>query len=191
MGIFFRCPGRSFGGIQETACVPFKRHTWSIIREDREQVVALLEQGVCEAILPAVPRLLDGFAEFLLEHGVMEYLERFPDARARRSIPAFFFAHLLLVHRLLRLPSLRQLPAVLFRSAAVLRTLGFNLVQIEQGFYAHAGQRPFDEEAVADFFAGLAGAGIGAAPAGALQSPHRPVRGPERVGRLLPGWQQG
>jgi len=135
------------------------------VHEDRERVVTLLEQGICDAILPAVPRLLDGFAQFLLDHGVMEYFERFPDARVRRSIPAFFFGHLLLVHRLLRLPSLRQLPAVLFRSAAVLRTLGFNLVQIEQGFYANGSQRPCDEEAIAEFFAGL--------PASALEAHQR------------------
>jgi len=42
---------------------------------------------------------------------------------------------------------------VLFRSPTILNHLGFNFRQINEGFYDSEGQKPFNEEAVADFFA--------------------------------------
>lgn len=44
---------------------------------------------------------------------------------------------------------------MLFRSPALLRQMGFNWRQVNTGCYAGAGRTPFDEEARADFFAGI------------------------------------
>ena len=128
---------------------------WQFFVEHREAVIAALARGECDAILPAARGFMDGFASFLLDHSVIDLLMRFPDPRSRRSIPAVFFCNSLLYRPLFRLDSLRQIGAVLFRSPFVLRQLGFNARQIDSGFYANAGRTPFDEEALADFFAAV------------------------------------
>jgi len=127
-----------------------------LVVENREAVVAALARGECEGLLPAAEDFLDEFADFCLEIGLPALLEQLPDPRARRSIPACFFGNLLLHKALLRIPSLKQATRVLFRSPAVLRRLGFNWRQSHAGFYANAGVKPFNEEALADFFAALA-----------------------------------
>lgn len=129
---------------------------WALVGENREAVLAALQRGECEGILPAAEEFLDEFAEFCLEIGLPGLLDQLPDPRARRSIPACFFGNLLLHKALLRIPSLKQATRVLFRSPAVLRRLGFNWRQSHEGFYANAGVKPFNEEALADFFAALA-----------------------------------
>ena len=128
---------------------------WQFFVENREAVIAALARGECDAILPAARGFMDGFANYLLDHAVIDLLMRFPDPRSRRSIPAVFFCNSLLYRPLFRLDSLRQIGAVLFRSPFVLRQLGFNARQIDSGFYANAGRTPFDEEALADFFAAV------------------------------------
>ncbi len=55
--------------------------------------------------------------------------------------------------QLLRIPSFARMGRVLFKSPAVLRRLGFNWRQAQEGFYASEGRTPFNEEALADFFA--------------------------------------
>lgn len=126
---------------------------WFIFIENREAVIEALRQGECDGILPAARGFLDGFASFLLSHGLIEVFETFPDPRARRSISVVFFCQSLLYRPLFQLPSLQAVGNVLFRSPYVLRHLGFNAVQLEQGFYQTNGRKPFDEEAMAEFFA--------------------------------------
>jgi hypothetical protein len=128
---------------------------WSLVTEDREAVIAALERGQCDGLVPAACQFMDRFAQFLDEHGVLACFERFPDGRARRSIGPEFFCNTLLHKALFRLPSLAQIGRVLFHSPDVLRRLGFNLRQVHEGFYRGDGQRPFDPEALADFFSGL------------------------------------
>jgi hypothetical protein len=60
--------------------------------------VNALESGHCDGILPTARGFMDGFAEFCLRAEALEALETFPDRRARRSIPMFFFCNTLL-HR--------------------------------------------------------------------------------------------
>ena len=128
--------------------------TWQIFVENREAVVAALKGGKCDGILPAARGFLDGFAEFLLDAQVLVVFEGFPDRRARRSIPIFFFCNSLVYRPLFQLLRLSHIGQVLFRSPYVLRQMGFNAQQIEAGFYqTEAGQRPFDEEAIAECFA--------------------------------------
>ena len=125
---------------------------WSLVTQDRDAVIAALQRGECDGLVPAASEFMDGFAEFLHDHGILGFFERFPDGRARRSIGPEFFCNTLLHKALFRLPSLAQIGPVLFHSPDVLRRLGFNLRQINEGFYEGDGQRPFDPEALADFF---------------------------------------
>jgi hypothetical protein len=50
-------------------------------------VVESLEKGECSGILPAAHGFLDGFADFLLEAGILDAFAQFLDPRQRRSIP--------------------------------------------------------------------------------------------------------
>jgi len=109
---------------------------WRIFTENREAVIKALEEGRCDGILPAARGFMDGFAEFLLHAGILDDFKAFPDRRARRSIPIFFFCHTL-VYRpsLFKLKRLAPIERTLFRSPYILRTMGFNVLQIEEGFY--------------------------------------------------------
>lgn len=118
-------------------------------------MVAALQRGECDGIVPAACGWLDEFGCFCVESRVPELLARLPDARARCSIPAALFGTVLLYKQLLRIPSFAQMGRVLFRSPALLRQMGFNWRQVNEGFYAGEGRTPFDEEALADFFAGI------------------------------------
>jgi hypothetical protein len=130
-------------------------HRWHLVLEDREKVIAALERGQCDGILPAGVEFFDEFGQFCLELGLPQLLAKLPDGRRRRSIPAFFFGTILVHKALFRLRSLRLTGKVLFRSPELLRRLGFNWRQIHHGFYSNGEQKPFNEEALADYFAGL------------------------------------
>lgn len=134
---------------------------WRIFVENRTEVMAALERGEVDGILPAARGFLDGFAEFLLENQVMQTLAEFSDPRARRSIPMVFFCTGLVYKPLFQLRSLGQIGSVLFRSPYILRQLGFNARQLEQGFYqTPEAQRPFDPEAIAECFAEVKAAAL-------------------------------
>lgn len=137
---------------------PADRDRWALFVEDREAVIEALRQGQCDAILPAARTFLDGFAAFLIEHGIVQLFQSLPDHRERRSIPAFFFCTTLLHLPLFRLHRLVDIENVLFRSPFILRTLGFNARQIAEGFYTSSdgnSPRPFTAEALGDFFEGV------------------------------------
>jgi len=59
----------------------------------------------------------------------------------------------MLYRPLFRLPRLAQIGDTLFRSPFILRLLGFNARQVQRGFYAGSGEKPFDPEALGEFFA--------------------------------------
>ena len=127
---------------------------WQIFVENRDAVVSALKQGHCDGILPAARGFLDGFAQFLLEAGILTVFEQFPDARDRRSIPIMFFCHTLVYRPLFNLPRLAPIERTLFRSPYILRQLGFNALQIEHGFYqSHSETHPFCIEALPECFA--------------------------------------
>jgi len=63
-------------------------------------VIAALERGECDGILPTARGSVDGLAQFLFEAGVLVVLEQFPDPRQRLSIPMFCFCTTL-IYRLL------------------------------------------------------------------------------------------
>jgi hypothetical protein len=127
---------------------------WQIFTENRGAVIESLKAGECEGILPAARGFLDGFAEFLFEAGILEAFAAFPDERQRRTIPIFFFCHTLIYRPLFGLKRLAPIERTLFRSAYILRQLGFNALQIERGFYQNKPERqPFTIEALCECFA--------------------------------------
>jgi len=127
---------------------------WRVFTENREAVIEQLRQGRCDGILPAARGFLDGFAEFLLRAGVLDCFAAFPDRRERRTIDIFFFCHSLVYRPLFHLKRLAPLERTLFRSPYILRKLGFNALQIEEGFYdAPEAERPFTAQTIADCFA--------------------------------------
>jgi len=126
---------------------------WQIFVHNREAVIEALQRGECDGILPAARGFLDGFAGFLHEGDVLPLFNSFPDHRERCSIAAFFFCHTLLYRPLFQLPRLADIGDTLFRSPYILRLLGFNARQMDVGFYAGEGQKPFDVESIGEFFA--------------------------------------
>ena len=125
---------------------------WSPVTPDRAAVIAALQRGECDGLVPAASEFMDDFAQFLHHHDIWRFFDQFPDGRQRRSIGPEFFCNTLLHKALFRLDSLAQIGPVLFRAPDVLRRLGFNLRQVNEGFYQGSAQRPFDPEALADFF---------------------------------------
>lgn len=131
-----------------------REQEWFVFVENREAVIAALKEGRCDGILPAARSFLDGFAEFCLRAGVLKAFEAFPDRRARRNIPMFFFCNTLVHRPLWHLPRLQPIEDTLFRSPYILRQLGFNARQIDEGFYHTAeSAKPFTAGAIADAFA--------------------------------------
>lgn len=126
---------------------------WQLVREDREAVIAALECAECDGMLPAISGFLDRFAGFCLDIGLLTLLALLPDPRSRASIPHAFFGNVLLHKQLLRIRSFAQMGRVMFRSPTILSHLGFNFRQVNEGFYAGEGCKPFNEEALSDFFA--------------------------------------
>lgn len=131
-----------------------RKQEWYIFTENRAAVIAQLERGECDGILPAARGFMDGFAEFCLEAGILEAFGRFRDPRARRTIPMFFFCNTLVYRPLFHLSRLKPIERTLFRSPYILRQLGFNAQQIAAGFYQTAtGALPFSAQTIADAFA--------------------------------------
>jgi hypothetical protein len=127
---------------------------WRVFTENREAVIEQLKQGHCDGILPAARGFLDGFAGFLLLAGILDCFAAFPDRRARRSIVIIFFCHTLVYRPLFQLKRLAPIERTLFRSPYILRTIGFNALQIKEGFYdTPEAERPFTAQAIADCFA--------------------------------------
>jgi hypothetical protein len=124
-----------------------------LLSENREAVLSALEKGETDGILPAASGVMDRFARLTLELNLPAILDTFPDHRKRKWIPPFLFCNVLLHKSLFRLDSLSSVGPFLFSSPDVMRALGFNMRQIKEGFYTGSGQRPFNEEALSDFFA--------------------------------------
>ena len=124
-----------------------------MLSESEDAVLSALERGETDGMLPAGSGTMDRFAKFLSEFGVAEILNGFADHRERRSIPAFLFCNLLLHKSLLNISSLSQIGPILFSSPDSLRMLGFNMRQIQEGFYSGGTQRPLNVKSVSDFFA--------------------------------------
>src|ERR1035437_5662821 len=126
---------------------------WILLVENPTAVLSALERGETDGILPAACEFMDRFAQFALAAGILRVFDEFADHRERKWITPFFFCKVLLHKSLLRLTSLTSIGPFLFSSPDVMRTLGFQMRQIKEGFYKVDGLRPFNEEAMSDFFA--------------------------------------
>jgi hypothetical protein len=127
---------------------------WVLLTENPEVVLSALERGETDGILPAASEFMDRFAQFMLKIGIPRLFDEFPDHRKRKWIAPFFFCNVLLHKSLFRLRSLNQIGPFLFSSPDVMRTLGFQMRQVQHGFYKGSSLRPFNEEALSDFFDG-------------------------------------
>ena len=128
------------------------RQVWSILRENRDKVIAALKQGRFTAIHLSTWGFLDKFAAFLAHVGFYLSFDAFDDSRERSSIAPFFFLIVMTYKTLFGYNSFDALPQTLFASSALLRLMGFNAVQIKNGFNQKGSIRPFDPETLSEFF---------------------------------------
>ena len=129
--------------------------TWSVVVRDQDQVLRGLEQGECDGILPDEWLDVDNLVQTALEEGFLDWFADFPDPRRRRSIDKQLFCRVLLCGRLVDTPSVAATGRVVFHSATLLDKLGFNFRLVREGGPRTGDQRPFDEEALEDYFARL------------------------------------
>jgi len=128
------------------------RQVWTILRENRDKVVAALKQGRFIAIHMSTWGFLDKFVAFLDQVGFYSSFDAFNDPRARSSIPPFFFLNAMTYKTLLGYGSFDSLPETLFGSSVLLRFMGFTAAQIKDGFNQKGTTRPFDPETLSEFF---------------------------------------
>ena len=124
---------------------------WRVLREDRDKVLAALKEGRFVALHLSTWGFLDKFAAFLEHVGFYASLEAFGDQRDSPSIHPFFFMLVMTFKTLLGYDSFNILPVTLFRSAALLRLIGFNAIQIKDGFNQKGTIRPFDPDTLSQF----------------------------------------
>src|SRR5690348_14164903 len=86
--------------------------------------------------------LLDEFFAFLEEMGMMAVLEqvKLPNVK-RESIPSIQFVLLYLLRVLFGGKSMNELPKLLFSNGGLMKLVGFNATQIEQGFTKRGDQQ--------------------------------------------------
>ena len=128
---------------------------WSVVVRNQEAVLAGLARGECEGILPDEWLEPDNLVQTALEEGFLDWFGDFPDRRQRRSIEAALFCKVLLCGRLVDAASIAEAGRVVFHSATLLDKLGFNFRMVREGARRTGDHRPFDEEALEDFFAAL------------------------------------
>src|SRR5436309_5431304 len=126
-----------------------ERYT-AIVRLRQRQVLTRWARGHLPFVRTSTTRLMDMFVFFLEEIGALKLLSTFPDARLRRTIGIYFFATTLLFKAILKANAYEALPSRLFSNTRLLRLLGFNLRQIQQGFSRKGEKRPFDVESLLD-----------------------------------------
>ena len=124
---------------------------WRILRENRDKVLAALREGRFIALHLSTWGFLDRFAAFLDQVGFFLSLEAFGDPRQSPSIHPFFFSIVMTFKTLLGYDSFNVLPTTLFRSTALLRLMGFNAMQIKEGFNQKGTVRPFDPDTLSQF----------------------------------------
>lgn len=122
---------------------------------DDARVLARLACGACDGLLPDCWLDPDDLLHFAFALGAIDAFATLPDRRQRRTIPAIHFAKVLLAGTLPDLNSLRQIGATLFQSAVLLDQLGVNFFATRDGGRRTGDERPFDVEALGDYFARL------------------------------------
>jgi hypothetical protein len=132
-----------------------KAKSWSVVVRSQEAVLSGLARGECDGILPDEWLEPDDLVQTALDEGFLDLFADFPDPRKRRSIEKQFYCRVMLTGRLVDTPSVAAAGRAIFHSATLLDKLGFNFCQIREGGPRTGDHRPFDEEAMEDFFAKL------------------------------------
>jgi len=128
---------------------------WEVAVRDQAQVLARLERGECDGLLPDFWLEPDDLLHFALELGAFDVFTTLPDPRKRRTIAAPLLGKVLLAGSLPDCPSLRQIGTTVFHSAVLLDHLGVNFFAIREGGARTGDERPFDIEALGDYLAKL------------------------------------
>ena len=129
--------------------------SWSVVIRSQQAVLAGLARGECDGILPDEWLAPDDLIQTALEEGVFDWFDDFPDRRRRHTIDKQLFCRVLLAGRLVDARSIAATGRVVFHSATLLDKLGFNFRIVREGGSRTGDYRPFDEEALEDFFAKL------------------------------------
>ena len=101
---------------------------WEVVVRDDARVLARLEHGECDGLLPDFWLEADDLLHFALDLGAFETFANLPDPRQRRTISSVLFGKVLLAGTLPDQRSLRQIGATVFHSAVLLDQLGVNLI---------------------------------------------------------------
>jgi hypothetical protein len=135
--------------------VPLPTERWEIVTRDDAAVLQALDRGECDGLLPDAWHGPDDLLHFALDLGLFTQFADFPDRRHRRTHPKDAYCKVLLGGLLLDQRSLEAVGRVLFTSAVTLDQFGLNLRATRAGGVRTGDARPFDMEALADFFAQL------------------------------------
>ena len=126
---------------------------WEIVTRHDAAVQQALDCGECDGLLPDAWNGPDDLLQLGLDLGLFDRFADFPDPRRRRTHPPDAYCKVLLAGLLIDRRSLEDIGHVLFTSAVVLDKFGFNVRSTRQGGVRTGDIRPFDMEAVADYFA--------------------------------------
>ncbi len=126
-----------------------------LLRLNQQRVEAALRLGSYDAVYLSGRNHFDEMVAFLQATGVFTALDALRYTRQREGIADDLVVRVLLTSVLLRCPSIRQVPAVLFTDPGVLRFLGFNAQVLAEGFNKRGGadkQLPFSHETIYDLW---------------------------------------
>ena len=125
---------------------------WEIVTRNDTAVQQALDRGECDGLLPDAWNGPDDLLQLGLDLGLFDQCADFPDRRQRRTHPKEAYCKVLLAGLLIDRRSLEEIGHVLFTSAVVLDKFGFNVRGTRHGGVRTGDARPFDMEAVADYF---------------------------------------
>lgn len=125
---------------------------WEIVTRNDAAVQQALNRGECDGLLPDAWNGPDDLLQLGLDLGLFDQFADFPDPRRRRTHPHEAYCKVLLAGLLIDRRSLEDIGRVLFTSAVALDKFGFNVRSTRRGGVRTGDARPFDMEALADFF---------------------------------------
>ncbi len=134
---------------------PITTAPFVLLPRNQQRVEAALREGSYDAVYPSGRNRFDEIVAFLVSTGVFALFKLFRFQREREGIPDELVLRTLLTAVLLRCPSIRKIPEVLFTDHGVLRFLGFNAHTLVAGFNRRGGddkERPFSHETVYDLW---------------------------------------
>lgn len=135
--------------------MPVGRAPLVLLRRNQEQVEAAVREGAYDAVFLSGHNLFDELVALLVATGVFAVFKVLRINRKRPGIPDEMMIRVLLVSILLRCPSIRAIPERLFGDHGVLRFLGFNVRELEEGFNKRGGpdkEKPFSHETIYDLW---------------------------------------